>query len=55
MEVNHELLPGSKSFIRERITKLVQEDRLVDALSLIMEFECDDERLKALWQIHLDE
>ena len=55
METNHETLPGARSLIRARITKLVEEDRLLDGLSIIMEFECDDERLKALWQIYLTE
>jgi len=53
VEANRDILPDARSSVRARITKLVDDDRLIDALAMIMEFECDDERLKALWQIHL--
>ena len=52
MEDNYDILPDARRSVRIRITKLVEDDRLIDALAMIMEFECDDERLKALWQIY---
>ena len=53
MEAGHDILPDARSNVRARITQLVEDDRLIDALSMIMEFECDDERLKTLWQQRL--